>query len=149
MAKASVASGSAAAQKWLAAMQSPQTKQNYVANTANCPVNPMAQAATPAAQQRYADATAMAVSSGKMANALNATPKQSWTNGCATKGAASLSVGANNSQAKVGAAFAKLQAAWGASNSAAKTARASGQVGMAVYQASYTAFMQAVGKPAT
>jgi len=68
----------------------------YTAGTANPKQNPMAAAATPQAIAAYAAGTARAASSGYLAKQLAATPLSKYTQGCATKGAANLRVGAQN-----------------------------------------------------
>lgn len=148
MAKASVASAQTATNNWMTAMRSGQTQQKYTAGITNCPVNPMAQAATPEAQQSYQNGTAMAVSSGKMAAALNATPKSAWVTGATTKGAANLAIGANNAQQKVSSSMNKLAASWQAMNQAAKgvTGPKGYATGAAKWQAAMAAQQQALGK---
>lgn len=148
MAKSAVSTASAAANKWLSQMQGGTAQQNYTNGINACNVNPMALAATPEAQAKYQQATAMAVSSGKMATALNNAPVGSWKQGAITKGAANLSTGARNAQAKVQAAMAKLAPSWQAMSAAAKAVQGPKgyATGMAKFQAAMQAQAQALGK---
>jgi hypothetical protein len=56
------------AQNWVTAMGSAATSQAYKTGIQNCAVNPMQRAASQEAQSKYANATAEAVSSGRMAS---------------------------------------------------------------------------------
>jgi len=121
---------------------------NYTQGIQNCNVNPMALAATPEAQQRYATGTANAVSSGRMAAKLNATPVTAWKNGAATKGAQNLATGARNASAKTQAAFNSLAGSWQAMRDAANAIQGPKgvQTGIAKVAAALQAQAQALGR---
>ena len=89
------------------AMQSPTTAQRYKDGIAGYNGNPMAAAAQPDAQQRYAQNTQAAVASGKMAAKLNAVPVQTWKDNAMNVGAARLTSGAQKAMSKVQAHFSK------------------------------------------
>ena len=91
------------------AMQSPQTAQRYKDGIAGYNGNPMAAAAAPDAQARYAQNTQAAVSSGKMAAKLNAVPVQTWKDNAMNVGAARLTSGAQKAMSKVQQHFQKWQ----------------------------------------
>ena len=89
-----------AAANWGTAMAAPSTAANYKAGIQNTSVNPMAMAASPDAQQKYLAKTSLAVSSGKMANALNNTPVSTWKNNAMNIGAQNLASGAKKGGSK-------------------------------------------------
>lgn len=81
------------AQNWASAMGSAATAQSYKQGIANCAVNPMQMAATQEAQDKYANATAEAVRSGRMRERLNSVPKEYWQSQSSGVGAQNLGNG--------------------------------------------------------
>ena len=92
----------------------------YTAGTANPRVNPMAAAAAPNAIAAYAAGTARAANTGFLAARLNATPLSKYVNGCATKGAANLRIGAQNGMAAYQAAMSRWAGIYQQASAAAK-----------------------------
>lgn len=95
------------AQNYARAMANPTTAQNYKDGIAAVTQSPMAAAAQPDAQARYAQNTQAAVTSGKMAQRLNAVPLQLWKDNASQVGASRLSTGAQKAASKVQAHFQK------------------------------------------
>lgn len=91
--------------KYLQSMASPTTAQNYKDGIAKVTDSPMAKAASAQSQALYAQNTAAAVSSGRMAAALNAVPLQRWKENASNKGAARLASGAQAAQQKMQSHF--------------------------------------------
>jgi hypothetical protein len=88
------------AQNWVTAMAAPSTSAAYRAGIANTAVNPMQLAASAEAQEKYANATAEAVRSGRMRERLNAVPKEYWQSQSDKIGAMNLANGGKKGQAK-------------------------------------------------
>lgn len=93
------------AARWLAAMQSPTTTQNYKDGVNATTKNPMQLAAQNI--NGYLAGVQDAVQSGRMVAALNNTPVSVWKNGATGTGATRLAPGATAAAAKVQAHFAK------------------------------------------
>ena len=83
-----------------AAMASPQTQTNYKNGINGYNGNPMALAATPESQALYSQNTQAAVTSGRMAAALNAASPQEWKQNATTVGAMNLASGARKAGPK-------------------------------------------------
>lgn len=98
-------------QNWLSAMQSPQTSAKYTQGIQGVTVSPNQTAASPEAVAKYANRTAEAVSSGRLAAANNAVPLQKWQSG-AQAGAARLSSGAATGKQNQMAAATRMQPVW-------------------------------------
>lgn len=75
-------------------------------------INPMAEAAKPDAMQRYAQNTADAAASGRMASKLMSTDVNSWKQNAATVGAQRLASGAQKGAPKQQAAAQRLAQVW-------------------------------------
>jgi hypothetical protein len=101
-----------AADAWANSMASPTTATNYKNGINAYTGNPMAAAAAPDAQQRYATNTALAVSSGRMAAKLQASDPNVWRSNATSVGAGRLSTGATKAKNKTAAAYAKLAPIW-------------------------------------
>jgi hypothetical protein len=86
---------------WTGAMQSSATQQKYKDGVSRYNGNPMAQAASPEATQRYLNRVQESVASGKRQNRLNATPADRWKQNSVNIGAAAMSTGAQKGKAKV------------------------------------------------
>lgn len=136
------------AQSWQTAMAAPSTASNYKAGIAGTTVNPMAMAATPAAQALYAQRTAEAVSSGKMANALNATSVQTWKDNSMNVGAQRFTSGAQKASNKVQAHFQKWAPIYAQASAAAAAIPKDGTMATALakVQAALQVTMAAAGK---
>ena len=133
-----------ALQNWLNAMQSAQTAQNYSAGVDATQVNPMAQAA--AHLDKYQAGVQQAVSSGRMASALQNTPVSTWKNNSKAK-SGNLAVGARQSQAKAQAAYQKLQPIWQQMAAAAQGVQGTGlQAAQQKSAAALQVLMQGTGK---
>jgi hypothetical protein len=133
------------AQKWLAAMQSPNTVANYTSGVNATTQSPMAAAAQ--ALPQYLAGVTDAVNSGRMAAALNATPLSAWANGCTGKGAQRLSSGAQAAAPKVTAFFTKWTPIFSQISNSVKAMPKGGMANaMARVSAVYTALKQAAGK---
>ena len=140
-------SASTMAANWTKAMSNPSTAANYVEGINSCQVNPMALAASPQAQQLYAQNTAAAVASGKMANALNAVPVSAWKDGAVKVGAQRFSSGAQKAQAKVTKFFTTWAPIYQQASAAAAALPKGGLANaMARVQASISVMMQAAGR---
>lgn len=135
------------AAKWLAAMQSPTTTQNYVNGVNATTVNPMALAAE--ALPMYLAGVQDAVQSGRMQQRLMATPVSAWKTGATTKGATRLSPGAVAASSKVQAHFQKWSPIYAQiSQSVAAMPKGGLANAMARVQAAYVQLKQAAGKSA-
>lgn len=108
------------ATNWKNGMSNPATTQKYKDGINNTTVNPMALAASPAAQQRYANATALAVSSGRMANKLNSIDVNYWKTQSVNIGANQLSVGATKGLPKYSQFAQKFAPVFAQASQAAK-----------------------------
>lgn len=134
------------ASNWTQAMGNPKTAQNYKDGINGCAVNPMALAATPEAQALYAQNTALAVSSGKMANRLNQTPVQTWKDNAVNVGAQRFQSGATKASAKVQKFFTTWAPIYAQASQAAKALPKGGIANaMARVQAAIGVMMQAAG----
>jgi hypothetical protein len=132
-----------AAQKWLSGMQGASTA--YIAGTSAPKRNPMQAAA--ANLQLYLTKTQQAVSSGHMAARLNATPLQSYTDGCAKKGAPRLASGAQASLPKMQSFFTRWAPIFQQASDAAAAIPRDGTMGTALakVQAALQVMMQNKG----
>lgn len=134
------------AQNWTNAMANPSTSNNYKAGIQGTTVNPMAAAASPEAQALYAQNTAAAVSSGRMAAALNAVSMSTWQNNAINVGAARLSTGAQKASSKMQSFFNKWAPIYAQASAAAKALPKGGMANaMARVQAAISVMMNAAG----
>lgn len=137
-----------AAAKWLAGMQSPTTRQNYINGVNSVQVNPAQKAAE--AQDRYLAGVMDAVNSGRMKARLMATSLQDYKTKAAGKGADRLAAGAAAAAPKMAAHFQK----WGpiydqASAAAAALPKGGKSNAMARVAAVYDIMKQGAGKSAS
>src|SRR5438876_11401239 len=88
------------ANNWAAGMASPTTAEKYKKGISAYSGNPMAEAASEAATQRYLSNVQMAVSSGYRQARLNAADPAAWKNSAVTFGASNLSAGAQKKKPK-------------------------------------------------
>lgn len=112
MAKGQVKTAAQAAANWQTAMTGGTAAAKYKAGIQNYSGNPMAAAASPESQALYAQNTAAAVNSGRMAAALNAASVDTWKNNAMTTGATNLAQGAKKGAPKYSAAANKLAGVW-------------------------------------
>lgn len=133
---------------WANAMSAPTTAQKFTQGVQGVTQSPNAAAASPQAIQKYANSTAQAVASGRLAAGNQAVTLQQWQQAAAA-GAASLASGASKGKAKYGVKAQQLQGAWQAARDAANAIPSDGTVATAVakVQAAITAMKAAVGKP--
>lgn len=137
-----------AAARWLAAMQSGTTTQNYKDGVAATTVNPMELAANNI--NGYLSGVQDAVQSGRMEAALRATPVSTWKNGCTGTGSQRLSQGATAAAARVQAHFQKWTPIYRQiSDTIAAMPKGGMANAMARQQAAYTMLKQAAGKNAS
>jgi hypothetical protein len=138
-----VKTAQAAVAAWQAGIQSGGAK--YTAGINSCTVNPMqlAVAQLPTAAANYQ----AAISSGRMAAALNNTPVSFWKSQ-ATGAASKWSAGAAKGLTKMTASAQKMQSAWQGSSDAAAASKAAGGDSVARFTAAMNV-MKAAGKKAT
>lgn len=132
-----------ATQRWKSAMASGTTRQNYIDGINGYQGNPMAQAATPAALQKYQDACALSVSSGRRAARLNASSPAVWKAQAVNFGASKLATAAQQSGPKYAAWAQSAQATWQAQTDAAKGASGA----LEKVRAAINVALRAAGKP--
>lgn len=100
--------GQQIADKWSKAMQSPQTKSNYLDGVNGAAVKPQVAAQDQQAMQDYADGCAQSVQNGYRAAQLQKSANTNdWEEGCRDKGAAALASAGTRKAAKAAAAYAK------------------------------------------
>jgi hypothetical protein len=138
-----VKSADAALKKWQAAMASGTTRQNYVDGINATTVNPMAEAATPAAMQRYLDNVTLSVTSGRRANKLNQASPAVWKSQAINFGAAKLAASAQKGAVKYQAFAQRNQAVWQQMQEAARGATGA----LEKIRAALNVQLQAAGKP--
>jgi hypothetical protein len=140
-----VATPAQMAANWVSGMQSPTAAAKYKAGIARVTVNPMQQAASPAAMQLYLNKVQQSVTSGKRAAALNAVPMSTWQNNSINIGANLLSSGATKATAKMTAHFQKWAPIYQQASDAAKSIPKDGTISsaMARVQASLQVLMGA------
>lgn len=132
---------------WGAAMANPSTSTNYINGVKGVTESPMAKAATPEAQARYAQNTALAVSSGRMAARLNAVPLSLYQTNATTVGAQRLASGAQKAQPKVNAFFAQWAPIYAQASSAGQALPKGGMANaLARVQAAIGVMMAAANK---
>jgi hypothetical protein len=136
-------SADTATKKWMAAMAGGQARQNYIDGINNTQVNPMAEAATPQALQKYADACALSVSSGRRANKLNSVSPAVWKANAVNIGATRLAQAAQKGGPKYTAWAQGAAATWQAMSDAAKRA----QGPLEKVRAALNVQLAAAGKP--
>jgi hypothetical protein len=143
-----VATAEMAATNWAAGMGSASAVTKYKQKIQAVSESPMAKAASPAAQQKYLNRTQLAVSSGRMAQRLNAVSLSAWQSQAINIGAMNLANGARKGQAKYSAAAQKLQSLWQQQHSAAQAIPHDGSLGsaMARVQAVVQLAMQYAGR---
>jgi hypothetical protein len=134
-----VKSASAILQAWQNAMASPATAQKYTAGVNAVTDSPTAKAASADAQQRYIQGTQAAVSSGRMASALNAVSLSQWKQQATNVGASRLASGAQKGASKYQAALQKWQPIY---QQASDAAAALPKGGFANAQARWSAAVQ-------
>lgn len=120
------------ADNWTAAMKNPQTAAKYKQGIQGCTVNPMQAAASPQAQALYAQNTAAAVSSGRMANKLNSVPMQLWQQNAANVGSQNLTSGASKGAPKVGSFFQRWAPIFAQASQAAHAIPKDGSINSAI-----------------
>lgn len=135
------------AQNWVTAMGSPATSQAYKAGIQNTEANPMQRAASQDAQAKYAQRTAEAVSSGRMAAKLNAVPKEYWQSQSVGIGAMNLANGGKKGQAKQLAWFRRAISIYPQMRAAARAITGTGlAAAQARSNAALAVLMQATGR---
>ncbi len=107
--------------KWVAAMQSPTTQQNYINGINAVSVNPMQLAATPEAEARYIAGIQRAVNNGKRAKKLNAADVGMWKQNATSVGAQNLRSGATKGAPKYGKGIAAYETVWSQMRAAARS----------------------------
>lgn len=112
MAKGQVKTAAQAAQNWQTAMTGGTAAAKYKAGVAGYTGNPMAEAATPEAMQRYQDGVMHSVTSGRRQAALNAADPNVWKQNATTTGATNLAQGAKKGLPKYTNAANKLAGVW-------------------------------------
>lgn len=135
------------ADNWTSAMKAPTTAAKYKQGIQGTTVNPMQAAASPAAQQLYAQNTAAAVASGRMAAKLNAVPMSTWQNNAANIGAQNLVSGAAKGSSKVSSFFQRWAPIFAQASAAAHAIPRDGTINsaMARVQATLSVLMGAKG----
>ena len=139
-----------AAAKWVAAMQSPTTQQNYVNGINAVTVNPMQLAATPQAEQNYINGIQRAIQSGKRAKKLNAADPAMWKQNAVNIGAANLRSGATKGQPKYVKGVQPYEQVWAQMRQAARALPKGGAANAtARFQAALNIIMSAAGSQET
>lgn len=135
------------AQNWVTAMGSASTSQAYKTGVQNCTVNPMQRAASQEAQQKYANATAEAVSSGRMAARLNEVPKEYWQSQSVGVGASNLMNGGKKGLPKQLAWFRRAVSIYPQMRAAARAITGTGHSAAAAKSsAALRVLMEATGR---
>lgn len=112
MAKGRVKTAAEAAANWQTGMTGGAAAAKYKAGVQSYSGNPMADAATPDAMQRYQDGVNQSITSGRRLAALQNTPAETWRNNALNIGAANLARGAAKGAPKYSAKAQKLQGVW-------------------------------------
>lgn len=133
---------------WSARMADQTTQQKFVQGVQSVTESPNAKAASPAAQQKYMNATQNAVTSGRMAARNQAVGVDKWKQATAA-GAQAMAAGAARKKQKQLDAARRLSAGWQAARDAAAAIPHDGstQAALAKVAASITAMKAAAGKP--
>lgn len=112
MGKGRVKTAAEAAANWQTAMQGGTAAAKYKAGVQGYQGNPMAEAATPDAMQRYQDGVNNSVSSGRRQAALQSADPNSWRNNAMNAGAQNLARGVSKGLPKYTNKAQKLAGVW-------------------------------------
>jgi len=110
-----------AAQKWMSAMQNPQTAQNYVNGINATTVNPMQLAASSEAMDNYQRGVARAIANGKRVRKLNAADVGMWKQNATSVGAQNLKSGAQKGAPKYTKGVQPYESVWAQMRQAARS----------------------------
>lgn len=114
------------AANYQSAMASGTTRQKYIDGINGYQGNPMADAATPAAMQRYQDGVMASITSGRRARGLQKANPAVWKQNAVQFGAAGLASGAQKAKSKVDAHFADWASTYEQASQAARAIQGSG-----------------------
>lgn len=112
MAKGRVKTAAEAAANWNTGMSGGTAAAKYKAGIQGYTGNPMADAATPEALQRYQDGVAQSIASGRRQASLQNADPNVWRNNAMQYGAANLARGAQKGAPKYAAKAQKLAGVW-------------------------------------
>lgn len=132
-----------ALKRWQAAMSSGTARQNYIDGINSTTVNPMAEAATPAAMQRYRDNVLESITSGRRERKLQQASPAVWKQNAVTFGASKLADAAKKGGAKYQAWSQSAAATWQQMQDAAKSSSGT----MEKIRAALNVQLSAAGKP--
>lgn len=110
-----------AAQKWMSAMQNPQTAQNYINGINATTVNPMQLAASAEAMDNYARGVQRAITNGKRVRKLNSADVGMWKQNATSVGAQNLKSGATKGGPKYTKGVQPYESVWAAMRTAARS----------------------------
>jgi len=131
------------ADNWVAGMQSAATQKKFKDGINAYQGNPMAEAATDSAMQRYQDGVALSITSGYRKTKLLAASPTDWKLTTTTIGAANLGAGALKKKKKYQAAMDKWAAEY--HNASVNAAAATGV--QSKIMAAINTLRRAAGKP--
>jgi hypothetical protein len=131
---------------WVAGMQSPNAQNKYKQGIANYQGNPMAQAASPAALDKYVRHVQESVASGKRAASLNAADPALWKTNAMTVGAPGLGAGALKKKAKHAKRMQGWQPIYQQASNAAAAVPDDGNINQGKWAAAAQAMKAAKGK---
>jgi hypothetical protein len=117
-----VKSAADALKRWQAAMSSGMARQNYIDGINGTTVNPMAEAATPAAMQKYRDNVLESITSGRRERKLMQASAAVWKANAVNFGASKLADAAKKGAAKYQQWSQTAQGTWQQMQDAAKGA---------------------------
>lgn len=138
-----VKSAADALKRWQAAMSSGTARQNYIDGINGTTVNPMAEAATPAAMQKYRDNVLESISSGRRERKLMQASPAVWKSNAVNFGASKLADAAKKGAAKYQTWSQANQGTWQQMQDAAKGASGT----MEKIRAALNVQLAAAGKP--
>jgi hypothetical protein len=138
-----VKSAADALKRWQAAMSSGTARQNYIDGINGTTVNPMAEAAAPAAMAKYEANVIESIRSGRRVNKLMQASAAVWKSNAVNFGASKLADAAKKGAAKYQTWSQTAQATWQQMQDAAKAATGT----MDKIRAALNVQLAAAGKP--